>query len=137
MKIYFSGSISGGRDFLENYKEIVRYLKEKGHQVLSDHIVLDDVLDHENKLTPEEIYERDIEFLDDSVAMIAEVSNPSLGVGYEICYAIERAMPVLCLHQPGIFVSRMIVGNTSPHITTMIYQNQDELYAAIDEFLQK
>jgi len=137
MKIYFSGSISGGRDFLESYKDIVRHLKINGHQVLSEHIVFDNVLDLEKKLSPEEIYERDIKYLDESDVVIAEVSNPSLGVGYELCYAVENAIPALCLFQSGIFVSQMIVGNTSPHLTTSEYKNQTEMYAAIDEFLRE
>ncbi len=137
MKIYFSGSIAGGRSFLESYKNIVKHLKKKGHQVLSEHIILDNVLDHENRLSPEEIYERDIEFLDECDAVIAEVSNPSLGVGYELCYAVEHTIPALCLFQSGIFVSRMIIGNTSPHLITARYDNEREMYAAIDQFLKE
>lgn len=137
MKIYFSGSISGGRNFLHSYKEIVRHLKQTGHEVLSEHIVLDSVLDSENRLSPQQIYERDIDFLNNCDAVIAEVSNPSLGVGYELCYAVDHDIPALCLYQPGIFVSRMIIGNTSPRFATIEYSNEDELYAAIDTFLRE
>jgi len=137
MKIYFSGSISGGRYFLNSYKQIVCHLKQAGHQVLSEHIVQDNVLDLENQHSPQQIYERDIEFLNACDAVIAEVSNPSLGVGYELCYAVAHDIPALCLYQPGIFVSRMIIGNTSPRIATTEYGTEDELYAAIDEFLRE
>ena len=109
MKIYFSGSIAGGRKYLDIYKKIVAYLKEKGHQVLTDHIIIDNILEFENQLKPEEIFQRDIDWLNECDVLVAEVSNPSLGVGYEICYALERKIPTLCIYQAGILVSRMIV----------------------------
>ena len=135
MKIYFSGSIAGGRKYLDIYKKIVAYLKEKGHQVLTDHIIIDNILEFENQLKPEEIFQRDIDWLNGCDVVIAEVSNPSLGVGYEICHALERKIPTLCIYQPGIFVSRMIVGNTSPGLTLFEYQDEDSLFQKLEEFL--
>ena len=136
MKIYFCGSIAGGRKFVENYREIVNYLQEEGHQVLSDHIVRDDIFDWEKKFSPQEIYTRDIEMLDEAKVVIAEVSNPSLGVGYEICHAERRGVPVLCLYQDGIFVSRMITGNTAKNVRIESYGDLQEMKKIIDDFLK-
>ena len=55
MKIYFSGSIAGGRKDLAIYQKIVAYLIEKGHQVLTDHIIIDNIFELERQLKPEEI----------------------------------------------------------------------------------
>jgi len=136
MKIYFSGSIAGGRKYLETYKKIVTYLQKQGQQVLTEHIVIDNIFDFENKLKPQEIYERDIKFLNKCDVLIAEVSNPSLGVGYEVCYALEHHIPTLCIYQPNIFVSRMIIGNTSPHLTLFEYHDEESLYRKLDDFLE-
>lgn len=137
MKIYFSGSIAGGRKYLDIYKKIVAHLKQQGHEVLSEHIVIDNIFEFENKLQPAEIFERDIRMLDECDVVIAEVSNPSLGVGYEICYALEHQIPTLALFQAEIFISRMILGNTSPHLTLYEYQNEKSLIAQLDNFLAK
>ena len=118
------------------YKKIVAYLKEKGHHVLTDHIVIDNIFEFETKLKPEEIYQRDIDWLNECNVVIAEVSNPSLGVGYEICYALERKIPTLCIYQTGILVSRMIVGNTSPGLTLFEYPDEESLYHKLEEFLE-
>ncbi len=135
MKIYFCGSIAGGRKFVDNYKKIVDYLKQQGHNVLSDHIVRDDIFDFEKKFSPEEIYTRDIEMLDAAEAVIAEVSNPSLGVGYEICYAEKKGLPVLCIYQEGLFVSRMITGNTAENVRIETYSDLEEMKKLVDQFL--
>jgi nucleoside 2-deoxyribosyltransferase len=137
MNIYFSASISGGRKYLETYKKIVAYLKQNGHEVLTEHIVIDEIFDFENKLKPKEIFKRDIEWLKKCDVVIAEASNPSLGVGYEICYAMEHQIPTLCIYQSGIFLSRMIVGNTSPYLTLFEYQNERSLYQKLDKFLKR
>ena len=137
MDIYFCASIRGGRKFLSSYQKIVKYLQKLGHNVLTEHIVYDDVLGFEKDFTPQEIYERDIRFLNKSKVAIAEVSNPSLGVGYEICYAIEKNIPILCLYQNKYSVSCMITGNTSHKITLFEYKNDKSLFEKIDKFLKK
>lgn len=137
MKIYFSGSIAGGRKYLDIYKKIVAYLKERGHDVLTEHIIVDHIFDLEKQWSPKEIFERDIQWLNDCDLVIAEVSNPSLGVGYEICYALEHRIPTLGIYQPEIFVSRMIIGNTSPHLTLFEYQDEQRLFQKLDEFLSR
>lgn len=135
MKIYFSGSIAGGRKYLDVYKKIVGYLKQEGHEVLTDHIIVDNIFEFEQKWQPAEIFERDIRVLNDCDVVIAEVSNPSLGVGYEICYALERQIPTLALFQSHIFVSRMILGNTSPYLTLSGYDNEKTLVDKMETFL--
>ena len=135
MKIYFSASISGGRKYLDTYKLIVKYLKSQGHDVLSEHIVLDNLLELERKLTPVSVYARDIQCLNECDAVIAEVTNPSLGVGYEICWALIAEKPTLCLFQKNTFVSWMIIGNNSPFLNLGEYDNTTELSIMVDNFL--
>ena len=63
MKIYFSASISGGRKYLDIYKKIVAHLKQKEHEVLTEHIIVDHIFDLEKQWSPKEIFERDIQWL--------------------------------------------------------------------------
>ncbi|MBN1480824.1 nucleoside 2-deoxyribosyltransferase [candidate division KSB1 bacterium] len=136
MTIYFCGAIAGGRTFLSTYTKIVRYVQHLGHTVPTEHIIEPNVLDYELQLTAEEIYQRDIDWLTDSHLVIAEISNPSLGVGYEICYALHSGKKVLALHQHGLFVSRMITGNPDPNLTVRDYQTENDWKAIIETFLR-
>ncbi len=88
MKIYFAGSIRGGREDREKYFKIIEYLKKHG-EVLSEHIGSENIDHKGEKLSSEEIFNRDVEWIKKADVIIAEVSTPSLGVGYEICFAEE------------------------------------------------
>ena len=135
MKVYFGGSIAGGRQYLESYQKIVTYLKSVGHLVLTEHVARPDVLELEEKITPEQIYTRDIQWLRQCDCMIAEVSTPSLGVGYEICYALRLNKPVLCLYQAGVFLTRMLVGDTSDGLLVKAYEKDSQWKEIIESFL--
>jgi nucleoside 2-deoxyribosyltransferase len=52
-------------------------------------------------LNDAEILERDLEWLSQAHVVIAEVTQPSLGVGFEIARAITLNKPVLCLFRPS------------------------------------
>jgi nucleoside 2-deoxyribosyltransferase len=137
MTIYFCGSIAGGRDFLDTYTKIVRYLQSLGHTIPTEHIIDPNVLDGEKSLTAREIYERDVEWLSGADCAIAEISNPSLGVGYEIGFALDKGKKVLAMYQNGLFVSRMITGNPHPNLKIVEYSTDDEAKSLIDTFLHE
>ncbi len=84
MKIYFAGAIRGGRDDAKLYGEIIAYLGSKG-RVLTEHVG-DKHIDStgEKGGLDAVIYQRDIKWLQSADAVVAEVTTPSLGVGYEL-----------------------------------------------------
>jgi nucleoside 2-deoxyribosyltransferase len=133
MRIFLSASIRGGRQMLSTYIEMCNYLQQSGHEVLSWHVADPELEKTESLLSEEEIYIRDMEFLEKSECMIAEVSTPSIGVGYEICSALQRNIPVLCLHAPEANVSAMLLGDK--RIICKEYHNIDELKEEISKFL--
>jgi 2'-deoxynucleoside 5'-phosphate N-hydrolase len=137
MEIYFAASIAGGRQYLPTYQKMVHYLQQAGHRVLTEHIIAPDVWHLEEQLTPQQVYTRDIEWLTGADALIAEVSNPSLGVGYEISYALSLLKPVLCLYHESVMLSRMISGNTRPGILVYSYQSDVDWQSVMDHFLHK
>ncbi|HNB51303.1 MAG TPA: hypothetical protein PK530_05150, partial [Anaerolineales bacterium] len=71
-----------------------------------------------------------------SEVLIAEVSTPSHGVGYEIGYALGLGKRVLCLHREGARVSKMITGNPDPNLTVCAYTSPEAGVAIMREFLQ-
>jgi len=135
MQIYFSGAISGGRDDLSVYQHIVAHIQAAGVVVPSAHVADPAVLSRESSVSPRDVYQRDIGWIEQSDAMVAEVSTPSLGVGYEVGYALRIAKPILCLYRRGLFISKMITGNPAPTLGVAAYENLGELDAHLDSFL--
>jgi hypothetical protein len=135
-RIFLSGSIRGGRQLLETYRFMYDTLNEAGAEVLSWHVADPELEETESKMTEREIYNRDIGLLAESDALIAEVTVPSTGVGYEICRALARKIPVLCLHRPGAAVSAMVLGNPGPSLEVRNYLNEETLKKILVEFIQ-
>ena len=135
MKIYFAASISGGRKYEGIYQKIVDFLKKSGHAVLTEHIAYPSVFEEEKHISAEKVYSRDLAWLSESEVVIAEVSNPSLGVGYEIAKALEMKKPVLCVYQSGIFLTKMITGNKDPLLAVKEYSSIDDLRSIILDYL--
>jgi len=135
MNIYFACSITGGRTFESAYQEITRYLLENGHEVPTAHLAGSNVMALEKVIDPREVYNRDTAWIRACNALIAEVSTPSHGVGYEIGFALEHGKPVLCLAQNGISVSKMITGNPHPALQMKFYQDIDKGISFVRDFL--
>ena len=112
MKIYFAGSIRGGRDDRELYSKITKLLSKYG-TVLTEHVSSADLSAAGENRASEDIYERDIAWLSESDVVVAEVTTPSFGVGYEIAKAQEMDKRLLCLYRPTPHrsLSAMIAGN--------------------------
>lgn len=136
MKIYFAGSISGGRADVGFYKEIINHLKNHG-KVLTEFIGDDSLsASGEAGLTDKLIHDRDLEWLTEADVLVAEVSTPSLGVGYEIGRSVENGKKILCLFKENEHkrLSAMVAGCDG--ILTKRYINLNDAKAAIDLFFK-
>jgi 2'-deoxynucleoside 5'-phosphate N-hydrolase len=69
--------------------------------------------------------------------LIAEVSMPSHGVGYEIGFSLGLGKPVLALYQEGWRVSKMISGNPDPNLSVKAYRTPEDAVVQTREFLNK
>jgi nucleoside 2-deoxyribosyltransferase len=136
MKIYFSGSISGGREHAAIYQHLVTHLQALGHDVLSAHVADPEVLEREKDTSPRLVFERDVAWVHECDVMIAEVSTPSLGVGYEYGLAVQLGKPVLCVYRSGLRVSKMITGNPAPNLKIATYSTEVELERITQSFLE-
>ncbi len=135
MKIYFAGSIRGGRDDAGLYAEIVTVLQEFG-TVLTEH-VSSSALDNrgEHTVPNKVVHDRDLAWLFEADVVVAEVTTPSLGVGYELGRMVERKKPILCLFRPssGRSLSPMISG--CQELTIKNYEIVGEARMLISDFL--
>jgi nucleoside 2-deoxyribosyltransferase len=124
--IYFAGSIRGSREKVEDYQKILKVLLGQG-TVLTEHVGSASLsTSGETNNSDEYIFTRDCSWIDASDVVIAEVSVPSLGVGYEVAYAQMKNKKVICLYQENATskLSAMIAGNKNVLIVR---------YVAIDD----
>lgn len=135
MRVYFACAIVGGRQDEAAYQHIVDALLADGHNVPTAVNAGAGWQTLEGSPDPNEVYRRDTDWIDESHALVAEVSTPSHGVGYEISYALERGKPVLCLYRRGVRVSKMITGNTMRGIQVREYGDLAEAVQVVREFL--
>jgi nucleoside 2-deoxyribosyltransferase len=139
MKIYFAGSVRGGRDDKENYKKIINWLKQYG-VVLTEHIGLDSLTsDGQTQFSEQRIYTQDTDWVKESDIVIAEVTQVSMGVGYELGFAESLDKRIVCLFNinSGKSLSAMVRGNNNlevidyssleemPNILQKVFKNQD------------
>ncbi len=136
MNIYFSCSITGGRKDQDIYQKIVTFLENSKHEVPTAHLSKADVMKDERVVGALDVYERDVKWVEQCDVLVAEVSTPSHGVGYEIALALFRGKPVFCCYRQGQTVSKMILGNTHANLITYAYSNDDDLLQTLDDYLK-
>jgi hypothetical protein len=135
MIIYCAGPINGDTNYQDNYKEIIQILEQAGHSALAE---LNGKFNSSIPLSDSQIYTRDTKWIKGSQLMIAEISGPSLGVGFEIAYALfQKKIPVLALVSAEVEkVSAMITGCNSDLLTTIRYRDIDDMKEIIGKYLK-
>jgi nucleoside 2-deoxyribosyltransferase len=136
MNIYFACSITGGREFESVYQTITQALAEDCHRVPTAHLAESGITAREAVIDPLEVYSRDVAWIRESDVLIAEVSIPSHGVGYEIGFALGLGKQVLALYEEGRKVSKMISGNPDPNLHVKAYKNSGHAVELIRDFLR-
>mmetsp|Transcript_5781 Transcript_5781/g.9376 ORF Transcript_5781/g.9376 Transcript_5781/m.9376 type:complete len:196 (-) Transcript_5781:123-710(-) len=136
-KVYFAGSIRGGREDRALYENLIGYIKRSGFEVLTEHIGKPSLeAMGETGRSEEYIYERDMAWLKEATVVVAEVTQPSLGVGYELAAAEGMGIPTLCLYRgkkEGKSLSAMIRGNQ--YFYTVDYVEEMQARQIISNFL--
>jgi nucleoside 2-deoxyribosyltransferase len=134
MKIYFGFTVAGSRSSLEAAREIVAVLVEMGHEVLTSHLIRDDAREADRRISPKEVYERDMNWLRECDVFIGEVSGSTFGLGFEAGYLLgATAKPVLLFYakEHEDRISLLIVGNSHPNCRLSAYSKFEEIKALI------
>ena len=133
MKIYFAGSIRGGRDDAPLYLKIIENLQSYG-TVLTEHVGDAGLTDQGEQKDVNYIFTRDVEWIHETDVVVAEVTTPSLGVGYELGIAEMLKKPILALYRQteGKSLSAMVSGNA--YITVKTYTDLDDAKRLISEY---
>ncbi|XP_037638126.1 2'-deoxynucleoside 5'-phosphate N-hydrolase 1 [Sebastes umbrosus] len=141
MKVYFCGSIRGGRDDVHLYRRIVEKLQSYG-SVLTEHVSSSELTDRGEDATAASerfIHDRDVDWLRQSDVVVAEVTQPSLGVGYELGRAVDMKKKIFCLFRPssGRSLSAMIRGAEDGELFVVKDYSEDEVENVVEEFFNK
>ncbi len=133
MKVYFSGSIRGGEPDSDWFHRLIRHISGHGNVLTENSFGYS--YDEEIRFDDTWIYERDMDWLRDADALVAEVSAPSFGVGYEIAKAEEWGKPILLLYreEPGRKPSAMLNGNKN--LDMIVFTEEEDALKAVDSFL--
>eukprot|EP00455_Lapot_gusevi_P050541 TRINITY_DN7339_c0_g1_i1.p1 TRINITY_DN7339_c0_g1~~TRINITY_DN7339_c0_g1_i1.p1 ORF type:complete len:162 (+),score=42.30 TRINITY_DN7339_c0_g1_i1:58-486(+) len=132
MNIYFCGSIRGEAVNKAFFRTLINHLKTYG-PVLTEHIGYE--IPEAKEVTDEEIYNRDMKWLESADVVIAECSSASLGVGFELAYAQVYKKPTMTLYNSTLpkKMSGMIAG--CEYFKNCQYTTEEEAIRHIDEFL--
>nr|XP_019593958.1 PREDICTED: 2'-deoxynucleoside 5'-phosphate N-hydrolase 1 [Rhinolophus sinicus] len=137
--LYFCGSIRGGRADRELYQRIVSRLRRFG-AVLTEHVAAAELGERGEEAAGGDrlIHEQDMAWLQQADVVVAEVTQPSLGVGYELGRAVALKKPILCLFRPqsGRVLSAMIRGAADGSRFQVWDYEEGELEAMLDRYFE-
>lgn len=135
LKIYFAGSIRGGRVDAGLYHRMIDYLNQRG-RVLTEHVgnLALSALE-QGRQRDADIYNQDTAWLRQCDILIAECTCPSLGVGYELAYAEQLGKPCYLFYRKDrVQLSAMLTGD--PYFRIYPYLEEEEIYTALDLILE-
>jgi nucleoside 2-deoxyribosyltransferase len=137
MNIYLACTVRGDRGSIAAVRHIADRLAARGHDILTKHLLADDVDVAERARSNQDVYRRDLEWLEAADVVVADASGSSYGVGFEVGYVLGRApqtgQHVYLMYDAARIhtVSRLISGLVNPHAHVLAYHNLDD----IDGFL--
>ncbi len=133
-KIYFAGSIRGGRVDADLYRRIIQFVQQTD-TVLTEHVGSSNlILNEQGRERDARIYDQDTAWLRQSDLLIAECTCPSLGVGYELAYAEHRGIPCHIFYdKTKAQLSAMLTGNPYFHIHP--YESEEQIFAVLAQLL--
>jgi len=134
MKIYFGFTVAGDRSSIEIARRVVELLENMGHEVLTRHLVGDDAWQLDRLISPQQVYERDMEWLEQCDVFVAEVSGSSFGLGFEAGYLLGTSTKkAMLLYKRDIEtrISLLITGNTNARCVLVPYTDAAEIEAFV------
>jgi hypothetical protein len=138
MRIYLACTVRGDRGAVGAARHIHDCLVRLGHEVLTAHLLRDDVESVEGRLRDVDVFTRDLDWLTRADVVVAEASGSSYGVGFEVGYVLGRAAQTgqraLVLYQASRQdgVSRLISGLAHPSARVLAYESPAEIDAFLD-----
>jgi len=134
MKIYFGFPVAGDRSAIDTARRVVELQEEYGHEVLTRHLVDANAWEADRLIRPQDVYRRDMAWLEHCDLSIAEVSGSSFGLGFETGYllgATNKKAILLYRRELEQKVPLLITRNTHANCTLVPYATMGE----VEEFI--
>lgn len=132
MKIYFGFTVAGDRSTLATAREVVELLGRMGHEILTRHLVSDNAWEADRSISAQEVFQRDMGWLEQCDLFIAEVSGSSFGLGFEtglLLGSTNKKVVLLYRRDVEKRVSLLITGNTHSNCTLVPYASLEDALA--------
>jgi hypothetical protein len=110
-------------------------LENLGHEILTRHLVSDNAWEVDRSISPQDVFRRDLAWLNHCDLFIAEVSGSSFGLGFEAGYllgATTKSVVLLYRRELEKRVSLLIIGNTHANCTLVPYGTVEEVEAFLN-----
>lgn len=137
MKIFFSGPLTNLSDPEKTkafYKKLDAAAKELGFETFWAFLSGTDPVKNPD-VSPNEVYARDIQKLDESDIMISYMGEASTGTGIEIEHAHITGKPVIILYEQEKKISRMLRG--CPAIKKeIVYADEEDAVRKLSDYLK-
>ncbi|NKB89482.1 MAG: hypothetical protein GKS06_14795 [Acidobacteria bacterium] len=136
MKIYFATTVLGDRSAVRTGRRVLATLQELGHDVLTEHLFEEGAFESDSRLTPEQIFQRDMDWLTSAEAVIVEASGSSFGIGFETGYALGALETPVCVLYDAVradSISRMALGLRHPRAEVLGYADADDAVRLVRE----
>ena len=145
MRIYLACTVRGDRSGVEAARQVADRLTALGHEILTGHLLRDDVDDVEASVGNTEVFERDLRWLNACDVLVAEASGSTYGDGFGVGYIAGRAPHtgqraiVLYDARREATVSRMLSGSGAGLLAggtvTLAYRSAEEASAFVERQL--
>lgn len=125
MKVFFTASLTGRVKYGDDYQNIVDAINSLGHRVIGDHILKADL----ERLTKESHQETALVFKNfrkmvmSADILLAEISYPSLSVGYQISDALDSGKIVIAMHHRNTS-ARLLEGSNNERLKIETYETE-------------
>lgn len=139
MKVYFSASNDVGYQRKIFYKKIISLLKTNGLTVEQS------IVSHPSKknlILPYEfndVYNSVLKKIDNSDVLVADISDPSGGVGYQVYHAFYSKKPIIIIYSRDSLSNPSVIirGIKSKKVNILEYSDFADLEKKLDDALRK
>ncbi|MEM1575412.1 MAG: nucleoside 2-deoxyribosyltransferase [Nitrososphaerota archaeon] len=130
IRVYLSVPIIANRD-LKITKTIAEIIENEGYEIISKWVLEKDLKIY---TSPKDILKRDIEGVLKSDMLIAEVSNPSHGVGMEVAIAFLSGKKIILIKNKDSKLSYMLQGILDKELIE--YTSKEDIKEKLSEKLK-
>jgi hypothetical protein len=128
MEVFFSASLSRTRKLLPLTQDLVKFIEDLGHTVITKHLVDPHYTEDpqwDKKLDPLKVYQQATNDLERADLLVTECTVPSFGAGFFIDKCLELKKPLLSLHYGEKLDNAPLMLRGRPEINLQMYTEEN------------